>query len=319
MSNLDLTNSQDFSIWDKDFLEKTDSIINLPALNSLEVEIILKELEEKSKTSNFEELVDICYSIVQRVPIPLVKIDVNYIVRCRPNDPGQIFKQSSELSYNPNQDKISQGRFNLIKEPIFYAVLPSNSKNNYPPELATIFETCKDLKTILTIAKEKLVTLSYWKIAKEFFAISLSFYDEAKNKNDNIHNINTFFETILKNRFTDTSKEPLLKLYRFLSQKASHVKEDDSDYLITTAFKHALTKFYGKKINAIIYSGADSENHCINIALSKDLVDEKYIDFLGAIMYKIKLDKQIIPYTEIAYPMQGKYFIFQPVKNLPTS
>lgn len=308
----------DYIFWTKEFLEDKNLIANLTAITPDELNQLLIELDNTTKVGDiaFNELVEMCFKIVCRVPIFVVEVDVPYIVRCRPNNNLQVFKNVSELSYNPFEEKIDYGRFNLKREPIFYGVTPSKPKNNFPEELATIFETCKDLKDEnIILSSNRYVTLSYWKIVKRFFAVVCSLYDEGIVKNLTLEHMHTFFESNLANKFTTESRKVISTLHRYLSRKASCIKESNNDYLITTAFRHALEKYYGKEVKAIIYSGADSDNHCINIALTKSTVDEKYIEFENAIMYEIRPTKEIKPFSEFAYPLRDDYFIFNAIKK----
>lgn len=307
-----------FIFWTKEFLEQKNIVANLAAISLEELNCLLTELDDKTKFGHigFEELVEICYKIVCRVPVLAVEVDVPYIVRCRPNDNLQVFKNALDLSYNPFEEKIDYGRFNLKREPIFYAVTPSKPKNKFPEEFATILETCKDLKKQdNVISSNRYVTLSYWTIAKPFFAVILSLYDDGINKNFTLENMHNFFESVFEDKFTPESKQIISTLYRFLSSKASCIKESNNDYLITTAFRHALGKYYGQEVKAIIYSGADSDNHCINIALTKNTVDEEYIKFDRAIMYEIRQTKEIKPFSEFAFSNSDGYFIFTPFKG----
>lgn len=307
-----------YIFWTKEFLEQKNIVANLAAISLDELNRLLTELDDRTKLGDiaFEELVEICYKIVCRVPLLVVEVDVPYIVRCRPNENLQIFKNVSDLSYNPFEEKIDYGRFNLKREPIFYAVTPSKPKNKFPEEFATILETCKDLKKQdVVISANRYVTLSYWTIAKPFFAVILSLYDDGINKNLTLENMHNFFEGVFENKFTPESKQIISRLYRYLSSKASCIKESNNDYLITTAFRHALGKYYGQEVKAIIYSGADSDNHCINIALTKNTVDEEYIKFDRAIMYEIRPTKEIKPFSEFAFPKRDDYFIFTPFKG----
>jgi hypothetical protein len=89
------------------------------------------------------------------------------------------------------------------------------------------------------------------------------------------------------NCFTQNSLEAMLLLYRYLSQKAGSIKKDDTDYWITTAFKHAVSIYYGQAIVGTLYSSAMSENNCLNVALDKQVVDEGFLKMHGAIVYKV--------------------------------
>ena len=309
----DTTEPYSYTFWNKEFLEQKNIIANLEAISYDELSNQLIELDSKTKIGviGFDDLVDSCFKIVCSIPVLLVAVDVPYLVRCRPNEPKQIFTNPAELSYNPFQERIDYGRFNLKREPIFYAVTPSESLNSYPEELASIYETCKDLKKADTVILEnRHVTVSYWKVSKPFYAVVLSLYDDGINKNLTLQNMNLFFESIFENKFTTESRKIISTLYKYLSSKASSIKESNNDYLITTAFRHALEKYYAHEIKALIYSGADSDNNCINIALTKNTVDEKFIEFDKAIIYEIMTARRIHPLTGFSFPFGKDYFMF---------
>lgn len=119
----------------RDLLQRTGAItqINTPFI---EVYSRLKEIEFKSNSNNvsFEELTNLCGELVRRLPVPLMDVDVNFLIRCRPHyeSNGVIYSKASDLSYNPVLDTIRKGRFNIEKEPVFYASVPSLCKAGNP-------------------------------------------------------------------------------------------------------------------------------------------------------------------------------------------
>ena len=108
MDNNGLTKPYNYIFWNKDFLIQKNIVANLAAISYQDLTNQLIELDNKTQSgaSEFNELVEICFRIVCRVPILVVEVDVPYIVRCRPNEPKEIFKHSSQLSYNPLKKKL---------------------------------------------------------------------------------------------------------------------------------------------------------------------------------------------------------------------
>jgi hypothetical protein len=309
--------SHEYIFWDNEFLLQKNIIARLAAVTKEEIRNRLNEVEQKVSSSSitFDELIDLCYQIVCRIPIPLVKIDVPFIIRCRPNEPNKIFKHISEISYNANINKITSGRFNLQREPMFYSVSPSKSKIGFPIELAAIFESCKELNNPhIVIASERYVTIGYWKVVNQFLSVALTLYDDPVTKNQSMQHMNAMFEKILENKFVNESREIISIFYNYISKKAGSISENNNDYLITTAFRHALEKYYGKEIKAILYPSAMSDNHCINVAVTRETVDKKDIIFEKAQMFVITKQKKIDPFTHYAYANDLGLFEFTFIK-----
>lgn len=90
-----------------------------------------------------------------------------------------------------------------------------------------------------------------------------------------------------------------------MSEKAANKIETTEGYLITNAYKKAVEIYYGKAVRGLVYSSGMSENNGLNVAISKDLIDNGDIRFHGATVYKIKshpykLSKTIFPCTNYA-------------------
>lgn len=139
-------------------------------------------------------------------------------------------------------------------------------------------------------------------------------YDKAAMNNLSVKRINYFFIEQMKQNFTTESLYSFLSLCQFMSEKAANKIETTEGYLITNAYKKAIEIYYGKAVNAIVYSSAMSENNGLNIAISKDLIDNGDIEFHGASVYKIKshlykLSKTLFPCT--SYAIADRYGNFK--------
>lgn len=124
--------NHEFLYIDSGFLARTPVVMNITTSYE-EIHRRLQSIDKMSKSLNvyFDDLVNQCYDLVCRLPLPLIDIDVDCVVRCRPNyeADGKVYSKVSDLSYNPNVSLIGIGRFNVEREPIFYASLPSESVN----------------------------------------------------------------------------------------------------------------------------------------------------------------------------------------------
>lgn len=302
-----------YLLLEKALLEKSNFIANLAAINPDLLNSFLQKIETAIAKENhsFNQIIKICYEIVKRIPIPTVEVDVPYVIRCRPNENKVAFENISQLSYNPNIEEISFGRFNYKKEPIFYAVSPSDTIKNFPPEIAAIFETCKDLKKNPLAYDERHITLSYWKIEKPFYVIVLSLFGEGPQKNRTLLELSESFKTNFKTSFTYESQMVMQTFFNFLSNKAASTHENNKNYLITTAFRHAIEKYYGKQIRGVLYSSVETEHNCLNIAITKDTIDSEYLRFFGASVYEIKNGTNIQQITYYASPNENGAISFQ--------
>jgi hypothetical protein len=303
--------------WDKEFIN-SDNLLAKITTTTKEVKDRIYFLEEKVQSSSYslEEIIEDCYQIVCRVPIFLFEMNLPTVVRCRPDDLSGRVVNVSEMSYNPRIELAKTGRFNLEKEPIFYAVSPSENKEGFPIELAAIFETCKELRDQNYVSVEdKIITISYWGITKPFWCVFFPFHDEANSKNISLKGLSKYFEEAIKRKFYADSQETLVFLNNYFSKKASAIKGNTKDYIITSAFKHGLERYYGNKINAILYPSAMSDNHCLNIAIERRMIDDGYLKFDWARMYKISTNKRIVPISERAYADENDNVTFTLIKK----
>ena len=99
--------------------------------------------------------------------------------------------------------------------------------------------------------------------------------------------------------------------YNYLSSKAGAIYLNENDYYITTAFRHALTQYYGKELKAILYPSSTTENRGLNIAITKDTIDNGYVLFRQAIMYRIDKTKKIEHCTEFVSADKNNRFKFE--------
>jgi hypothetical protein len=259
----------------------------------------------KSGFISFCELINHFYELIRRVPIPLIEIDFDFVIRCRPNyeENGVKFSNASQLSYNPNRSQICKGRFNVEKEPVFYGTLPTKSVKG-DCGLTAILEANKNILSDKNQPYGKYVTLSKWNIKSKFLAINLSMLKNAEAQNFSINEPNKLMVEQVSRKFTKSSCESFLILSKYMAKKAATTNDG---YIVTNALKQAIKKFYNKNVNAIIYPSFTSEFNGLNIAIDQILVNEGFIEFDGAFVYKIsshpyEFKRQLFPCSNYARP-----------------
>jgi hypothetical protein len=276
---------------DRKFLENTflRARITTP-LREIEHMLYTLEWEATKGAKIFDELVERCFQLISRVPIPTWEVQVPFLVRARKgfrDNNGNIFSNVGDLSYCPVNGFISAGRFNMNKEPVFYACPPSESLNS-THELTAILESYKDVITRKDEVFDRYVTLSRWDIKRPFWVVNLAMFDVAETKNKSARKLNRRIYNAVRRVFSPESLYILRRVSSYISEKAGKKLLSDQDYLITNAFKKACERYYGKAIMGFVYSSSITENTGLNLALSKELVDDRTIDFKIACVYKIK-------------------------------
>jgi hypothetical protein len=263
------------------------------------------EDETKLNAPDFVRLKELCFDLVSRLPLPVNHLDNgNFVLRARENKNGEVFSRISDMSYNPITKLIEPGRFNRKKEPVFYCTAPVNSANG-SGQITSICEPCKELFDSKCEDDLKYFTIGKLNILKLVKIIVLTFFQPAEQKSPHIGNINPHYVNFLRASCNTADLEKCLRFYTFFSGYAARKYDTPEKYLLTTAFFHALRKYYGTDID-ILYSSAMKKNNGLNLALSKELVDDNYLELEGALMFKSMRSKvtrksyTIVPCTDYA-------------------
>lgn len=248
------------------------------------MDLLVKILHYSSPSA--KEIAHRFFELISIVPIPIVHLEHEHIVRCRPGykDNGRIYSNVADISYNPF---CSPGRFNLNGEPIFYGSMPTNAKYGNC-SLTTIIESDKDLlNKIKHVTDTKFATLGRWDIIKPFPVLDVCFLGLTHARNPLINKLNTNIIQNAYNVFENDAAEIFILFCRFLSEILA-LDSEKNHYIITHAFKAAVNSFYGKGIKGFLYSSGIAEHNGVNVALSKETVDDGYIRLTGVSVYKIE-------------------------------
>ena len=252
------------------------------------LEEILLFLKKPITEDNFQALFDICYYLVDKIPLPPIPIDINFLIRARPNYNGEVFREQWQISYNSRDtNRIKLNRFNRPMESMFYGALPSERQSKMVA--AATLECCKEIINENNENTAQYFTFGKWYIKTSFLVLNLCFNDKTLESNPTLKK---FVEQYLNHLDSKISKEAyeFIKYYwRFFSDLASKKHETDQQYFITTAYFCAVRVYYeqnlNEKINGIVYPSSMTENEALNIVLTPNAVDS-YLELKETFMYK---------------------------------
>lgn len=247
------------------------------------IDVLKKEI--KKEQADFSALKDTCLQLVSRLLLPIHLFDNSFILRSRPNFNGEVFNKVSDISYNPFADL---NRFNLKGEPAFYGAAPISS-DNANGALTTICESYKELFDEKSEVDFQYLTIGKWDVKKPIPLVLLTFYDVAWTNSKHIQNINPMFAEFISLSCNEDDNRKCQLVYSFFSEHAGKRIDTNNNYLLTTAFYHALQDYYGTEVG-ILYSSSSTDNFGLNIVLTKDLVDAKYVELSHVVMYKCQRD-----------------------------
>ena len=277
-----------FGIFTLDQLTKDGKELKMKVNSSVEtIDLLISSLknEVKKDDPSFQFLEDTCYDLICRLPLPLHLYDNSFLLRARPNEP-KLFSKQSEISYNSERPHlITLQRFNLDKEQVFYSAAPITG-DNANGAVTTIAESFKEIFDKKSKWQHKALTIGRWMVQKSIKLVVLAFYDEALRKSIHMQNIIPYFQIFLDAVFDADDQMKCRLFYGYFSECAGKVNDTRNNYFLTTAFYHAIRRFYGEDVG-ILYSSATTENHGINIVLSKEIVDEGYVKLDTVVVYEL--------------------------------
>ena len=151
--------------------------------------------------------------------------------------------------------------------------------------LTTICESYKDLFDDNSQMTYQYLTIGKWAVIKPIPLILLTFYDIAWTNSASIQNINPMYAEFIGLSCNEEDNKKCQLFYNYFSECAGKKNDTENNYLLTTAFYHALQKYYGKEIG-ILYSSSSTSNYGLNIVLTKDIIDANYLKLEHVVMFK---------------------------------
>lgn len=250
-----------------------------------------KSYHEKSiNQENFQAALNLCYSLICRVPLPMYYFDVNYLIRTRPNWPDEIFTEEWQISYNSrNTSGIILGRFNLPQEPMFYGCVASENTIRSYFLVPSCLESCKELLDTNNKKPFQYLTTGKWYLKEPFYVFNLCFNEKFLSENQKFREyVTQYIETLrisLKNEVTDF----IVDFWYFLSDLAGKKSECEADHFLTTAFWCAVKIYFitvlKEEPNGIAFTSSMTDNSGVNIVMTTQAVD-KYLFLKSAFMIK---------------------------------
>jgi hypothetical protein len=246
------------------------------------------KVETEKENPSFHFLEDTCYDLICRLPLPIYLYDNAFVLRARANE-SRLFSKQSDINYNSEKPHlIKLQRFNLDEEQVFYCAAPIDG-HNANGAVTTIAESFKEIFDKKSNWQHKALTIGKWIVQKPIKLIALAFYDEALNKSFHMQNIVPHFQMFLDRAFDTEDQNKCRLFYGYFSECAGKVTDTRNNYLLTTAFYHAVRRYYGEEVG-ILYSSASTENTGINIVLSKEILDSGYLKLDTVVVYELVKD-----------------------------
>jgi hypothetical protein len=226
---------------------------------------------------HFNDVVNIWYRLVSVLPLPIISVDVNFILRSRPNKEFEIFEDETDISYNTKcPDRIRLGRFNRPAEAVFYGTLPSDKQEKFVT--AVSIESYKEL-----ISEGNKSDVLYYHFCKflvkdPFPVVNLCFEPRVLNQHPGLNKrVMTHIQS-LKDNLSSESFEAIIRFWHYISRLASERKLCDQHYMINTALFCAIRNYYETKtkdiVNCIIYPSPMVYGDAINIVIMPHAVDQ---------------------------------------------
>lgn len=268
------------------FVMTPEDITKFPGIMDRIKSFIDKELNDQ----NFIELCELCWWVIHRLPVATHWLDSNFIVRSRANEPGELFNEEWQVSYNSKEiDKIKDpSRFNIKYESMFYGALKGNDHKGDNVPTATL-ESCKKLLDPLNTERYHYLTLGKWKIKEPFHVLNLCYHEQTMQNSPYLRSYMNEYFKVSEKKLPKETVELIRQFMAFFAEMAGAKDPDNRHYFITNAFWVAVRQYYQRldnmPIHGIIYPSCMTEYNGINIVLTPEAVD-KYLELEMVMMYK---------------------------------
>lgn len=209
-----------------------------------------------------------------------------YVVRCSMNGSGEVFKNITRCSYNPQTHDIKLQRCNYPEQQVFYCSMYSDTdlaSSSMTCIVETAWEHIENFEETRTYC-----TLSRWQCTRPLRLWVLPFSEQSCQKNRDFKRIRETMTGLISN--SDRDKDEMIKPLEFMSDIFSKRNDKQVYYKISSAFYNSLLfyeKFFETKYDGLIYPSANTEGAGLNIALKKELIDDKTLFCDVATMYSI--------------------------------
>ncbi len=193
------------------------------------------------------------------------------IIRARPNEPNETFKNISELSYKPSNFNTTYQRASTPNNTMFYGcVVPENIAEGEldNARVTAIFEASKLYRREIENGEEK-ITFSRWTVTKDIPLIAIVYHKDFINNSSHTNELHTAYQAFLKSNPQDIANSNTVTEY-LASEFAKKETPNDYDYLISALFTEvALSQGFA----GVYYPSVRAEGKGFNVAIHPDFVN----------------------------------------------
>lgn len=193
------------------------------------------------------------------------------IIRARPNEPNETFKNISELSYKPANFNTTYQRASTPNNTMFYGcVVPENIAEGEldNARVTAIFEASKLYRREIENGEEK-ITFSRWTVTKDIPLIAIVYHKDFINNSSHTNELHTAYQAFLKSNPQDIANSNTVTEY-LASEFAKKETPNDYDYLISALFTEvALSQGFA----GVYYPSVRAEGKGFNVAIHPDFVN----------------------------------------------
>lgn len=268
----------------------------------------LIDLSNKLDTVEYDEIVDILRKSIQKIPIPLAKLQANSnIDRVRKNIGDTPFTNVDELSYIKNQYVIDNiltefGRANMPHQVLFYgAIETTNLQQQRITAIAETSELFQD-KNGVNLDGE-LYTVSRWINNAELSLAEVVFSKEAIAINPDIKkNFEKQTEFAKKVGFDDL--EFYTDFLVFISDQFARPKQTHHDYKISTAYTNLVLT--SQHVQGIAFPSVQTRYEGVNVAFEPAIIDKYFAVEVLAMqrLYKNKMKMYLANHKNCLNPKE---------------
>ena len=266
--------------------------------------LINKPLCDENFIIAYQRFID----IFDIIPLLIVKLPMPQIVRGRPlykDDP--LCTERWQISYNWRfQDKIQIGRFNRIKEPLFYGSLPTQSeKMDYV--LTCALECCKELSLEYDVPDIQDITIGGWIIENAFNVVILCFDDRHLADNPDLKlAVDNYLMTVHK-YFSKEAAEFVESFFRYFSELSRTIMDGNECYKLLVPFfasirdyadkyEYVTNEGFKEPIYGMIYPSAMTLAKGLNVVLTREAV-KNFLRLDKVVVYRYKLNRSLSTWT----------------------
>lgn len=236
-------------------------------------------------------------------PIPYLNCTHESVVRASKNRPGEVFTTTSRCSYSPFPKTMPIQRCNYPEQQIFYCSLYSNTEQA-STSMTCLVETGWEYIEDFKLASCNF-TLSRWRLKRPLKLFVLPFSKISCEKNEDFKRIKENIEADIKLKFEVTDE--IMECLEYISDVFCKREEKSKYYKISASFFNSLIFYqrYNKiSYDGLLYPSANTDGAGINLALYKELIDEKILECDVATMYMMNRD-----------PSNVKHLLAVPISN----